>query len=312
MKIVSPSPHLHSGDSTKRLMRDVIIALSPALAFSIWVYGLPALYTTAVAVLSCLVFEWAIGRFMLRRGNTIKDYSAILTGLLLAFNLPAEISPWLVILGSLVSIGVAKMSFGGLGQNLFNPALVGRVFLLVSFPVQMTTFTVNGVSGATPLALAKKASYTGSMPDFDMGSMMLGFDKGGSLGEIAGVLLLLGGIYLLVRRVITWHIPVAVLGSIAAFSAILWGVDPLHYASPLFQIFAGGAILGAVYMATDYVTSPMSKSAMIVYGVGIGVLTILIRTWGAYPEGMSFAILIMNAVVPLLNMYMKPKRFGKR
>lgn len=311
MRIVSPSPHLHSGDSTQRLMRDVLIALSPAFAFSIWVYGLPAFYTTATAVVSCMVFEWAITRLMLKRSSSLSDYSAALTGLLLAFNLPAEISPWLVVLGSLVAIGVAKMSFGGLGRNIFNPALVGRVFLLVSFPVQMTTFTVNGVSGATPLALAKGAAWTGEMPTFDMSSMMLGMDKGGSLGEIAGILLLLGGVYLLVRKVITWHIPVCVLGSMAIFAAILWSVDASKYASPMFQIFAGGAILGAVYMATDYVTSPMSRSGMVVYGVGIGVITMLIRTWGAYPEGMSFAILIMNGAVPLINMYMKPKRFGK-
>lgn len=311
MRIVSPSPHLHSGDSTQRLMRDVLIALSPAFAFSIWVYGLPAFYTTATAVVSCMVFEWAITRLMLKRSSSLSDYSAALTGLLLAFNLPAEISPWLVVLGSLVAIGVAKMSFGGLGRNIFNPALVGRVFLLVSFPVQMTTFTVNGVSGATPLALAKGAAWTGEMPTFDMSSMMLGMDKGGSLGEIAGILLLLGGVYLLVRKVITWHIPVCVLGSMAIFAAILWSVDASKYASPMFQIFAGGAILGAIYMATDYVTSPMSRSGMVVYGVGIGVITMLIRTWGAYPEGMSFAILIMNGAVPLINMYMKPKRFGK-
>lgn len=311
MRIVSPSPHLHSGDSTQRLMRDVLIALSPALAFSIWVYGLPAFYTTATAVVSCMVFEWAITRLMLKRSSSLSDCSAALTGLLLAFNLPAEISPWLVALGSLVAIGVAKMSFGGLGRNIFNPALVGRVFLLVSFPVQMTTFTVNGVSGATPLALAKGAAWSGEMPAFDMSSMMLGMDKGGSLGEIAGILLLLGGVYLLVRKVITWHIPVCVLGSMAVFAAILWSADASKYASPLFQIFAGGAILGAVYMATDYVTSPMSRSGMVVYGVGIGVITMLIRTWGAYPEGMSFAILIMNGAVPLINMYMKPKRFGK-
>ncbi|MEF9949948.1 MAG: RnfABCDGE type electron transport complex subunit D [Mucinivorans sp.] len=312
MKIVSPSPHLHTGENTSSLMRDVLIALSPALAFSIWIYGMSALCTSAVAVLSCIIFEWAITRFLLKRPSSISDSSAALTGLLLAFNLPAEISPWLVVLGALISIGVAKMSFGGLGRNIFNPALVGRVFLLVSFPVQMTTYTVNGVSGATPLAMAKGATFSGAMPTFDMGNMMLGVDKGGSMGEIAGILLLLGGVYLLVRRVISWHIPVMVLGTMALFSAILWGVDPSRYASPLFQIFAGGAILGAIYMATDYVTSPMSHSGMIVYGVGIGLLTILIRTWGAYPEGVSFAILIMNATVPLINMYMKPKRFGAK
>ena len=293
-------------------MRDVLIALSPTLAFTLWVYGIAGLVTTATAILSCVVFEWAITKFMLRRPVSVGDYSAALTGLLLAFNLPAEISPWLVVLGSLVAIGVAKMSFGGLGRNLFNPALVGRVFLLISFPVQMTTFAVDGISGPTPLALAKAATYGAPMGDVSWGNFVLGIDKGGSMGEIAGVLLLIGGLYLLVRKVITWHIPVSVLGSMALFSAILWHIDPTKFASPLFHVFAGGAILGAVYMATDYVTSPMSKWGMVVYGVGIGVLTMLIRVWGAYPEGMSFAILVFNACTPLINMYIKPKRFGAK
>lgn len=308
--IVSSSPHLHSGDSTRRLMRDVLIALAPTLAFTLWVYGLAGLTTTAIAICSCVVFEWGITKFMLRRPVSVGDYSAVLTGLLLAFNLPAEISPWLVVLGSLVAIGVAKMSYGGLGRNLFNPALVGRVFLLISFPVQMTTFSVDGISGPTPLALAKAAIQGTEMGDVSWGNFVLGIDKGGSMGEIAGVLLLIGGLYLIVRKVITWHIPVSVLGSMVVVSTILWWINPAMYAAPLFHLFAGGAILGAVYMATDYVTSPMSKSGMVVYGVGIGVLTMLIRTWGAYPEGMSFAILVFNAATPLINMYLKPKRFG--
>lgn len=307
MKIVSASPHLHSANSTPKIMRDVLIALSPAFAFSIYAYGLSALTTAAVAVLSCMLFEWLISRFLLSRGNTLPDYSAALTGLLLAFNLPAVISPWIVVLGALVAIGVGKMSFGGLGRNPFNPALVGRVFLLISFPVQMTTYTsFDGVTGATPLAILKEQGVGALSSTSDI---LLGF-RGGSMGEIAGLLLILGGIYLLVRRVITWHIPVAVIGSIAAFAAILYFADSSLYPSPLFQVFAGGALLGAVFMATDYVTSPMSRRGMIIYGVGIGVLTILIRTWGAYPEGISFAILIMNACVPLINMYVKPRRFG--
>lgn len=310
MKIVSASPHLHGGASTSSIMRDVVIALTPAFGFSVWIFGWQAFLTTAISILGCVIFEWAITKFMLRRRSSINDWSAVLTGYLLAFNLPYDISPAIVLLGALVAIGVGKMSFGGLGCNPFNPALVGRVFLLISFPVQMTTFTaVDGVSGATPLTIVKESLAKGVMPDIDMSNMLLGF-KGGSLGEIAGILLIIGGIYLLVRKVITWHIPVYLLGTMAIFSSILYLVDSSAYTSPLFNIFAGGALLGAIYMATDYVTSPMSKAGMAVYGVGIGLLTMLIRTWGAYPEGISFAILIMNACVPLINMYIKPRRFA--
>lgn len=316
--VVSPSPHIHGGDSTPRLMRDVLIALSPAFVVSIVVYGFSALIVTAVAVLSCLLFEYLIQRFMLGGKTTVCDYSAVLTGVLLAFNLPSTLPLWLVVLGSLVAIGVGKMSFGGLGRNLFNPALVGRVFLLISFPVAMTTFPtpsgVDGMSGATPLAFVKEALKAGTpmteiMPKISYSDMLIGF-KAGSMGEVAALALLLGFAYLLYRKVITWHIPVYVLGTMALFSGLLWGLDPQKYMSPMFQLLSGGAILGAVYMATDYVTSPMNTRAMAIYGVGIGVITILIRVWGAYPEGISFAIIIMNAVVPLLNKYVKPRRFG--
>lgn len=318
MKIISPSPHLHGGDSTKKIMATVVLTLLPALAFSIFIYGLQALMITAIAVLSCMAFEYLIGRFMLGRGNTLGDWSAVLTGLLLAFNLPANISPWLVVLGALVAIGVGKMSFGGLGRNLFNPALVGRVFLLISFPVQMTMFpdtpSVDSITGATPLAYVKEALSQGKtlndiLPTDYLQNLVFGF-KDGSLGEIGGCLLILGGLVMLFRKVITWHIPVFVLGSMAIFSSILWIVDPTQYVNPLFHLFTGGALLGAIYMATDYVTSPMTYRGMAIYGIGIGVITILIRVWGAYPEGISFAILIMNACVPLINMYVKPKRFG--
>lgn len=301
-------------------MRDVVIALIPAFALSLFIYGLNALVVTAIAVVSCMFFEWLINRFMLRRASTLGDWSAVVTGTLLAFNLPANISPWLIVLGALVAIGIGKMSFGGLGRNLFNPALVGRVFLLISFPVQMTLFPdtpgVDAITGATPLAFVKEAMKTGTpvadiMPNIDLGGMLLGF-KDGSMGEIGALALLIGGIYLLIRKVITWHIPVFVLGSIFVFASILWLIDPAQYMNPLFHLFAGGAMLGAIFMATDYVTSPMSKAGQIIYAIGIGVITILIRVWGAYPEGISFAILIMNATVPLINMYVKPSRFGGR
>ena len=337
--IVSPSPHIHAPVSTTRLMADVLIALFPALVVSVIVYGMPALIVTAVSVACCVLFEYLIQRFLLKGKTTIGDCSAIVTGVLLGFNLPTTLPIWMIAVGALVAIGVGKMTFGGLGCNPFNPALVGRVFLLISFPVQMTSFvtpegvdslsgastmagemmtegeaTIDAVSGPTLLGFVKNALNGGETTadiaaQLSYGDMMLGF-KAGSLGEIAALALLLGFAYLLFRKVITWHIPVFVLGSMALFSAILWGIDPLHYMNPLFHLLTGGALLGAIFMATDYATSPMTTRGMAIYGIGIGVITMLIRTWGAYPEGMSFAILIMNATVPLINKYVKPKRFG--
>ncbi len=308
MKVVSASPHLHSGASTQRIMLDVIIAMLPAMGFSFWAFGLNAVIVTLTSVASCVVLEWAITRFLLKQQSTICDLSAVVTGMLLAFNLPSGISPLIVVVGALVAIGVGKMSFGGIGRNPFNPALVGRVFLLISFPVQMTTYTgLDGVTGATPLAMLKEGGADALPQLFDM---MFGM-TGGSLGEVSGVLLLLGGLYLIIRKVITWHIPVIILGTMLVFNEILW-FSGVESASTLFHLFAGGALLGAVFMATDYSSSPMTKKGVIVYAIGIGLITMFIRQWGAYPEGMSFAILIMNAAVPLLNMYLKPKRFGKK
>ena len=339
--IVSPSPHIHAPVSTTRLMADVLIALFPALVVSVIVYGMPALIVTAVSVACCVLFEYLIQRFLLKGKPTIGDCSAIVTGVLLGFNLPTTLPIWMIAVGALVAIGVGKMTFGGLGCNPFNPALVGRVFLLISFPVQMTTFVtpegvdslsgassmagemaaegevgIDAVSGPTLLGFVKNALSGGETTadiaaQISYGDMMLGF-KAGSLGEIAALALLLGFAYLLFRKVITWHIPVFVLGSMALFSAILWAIDPLHYMNPLFHLLTGGALLGAIFMATDYVTSPMTPRGMAIYGIGIGVITMLIRTWGSYPEGMSFAILIMNATVPLINKYVKPKRFGAK
>ncbi len=317
--IVSPSPHVHSGNSTRRLMGDVLIALLPAFVVSVWVFGLNALWVTALAVASCVVFEYLIQKFLLKGACSIGNLSAVVTGVLLAFNLPSTIPLWLVVLGSFVAIAIGKMTFGGLGKNPFNPALVGRVFLLIAYPVQMTTFPLVGVdatSGATPLAFVKEALKSGSsvsdiLPSISHQNLAYGLTSG-SLGEVAAIALLIGFVYLLVRKVITWHIPVAVLGTMALFTAILWGIDPESYMSPLFHLLAGGAMLGAIFMATDYVTSPMTTKGMLIYGFGIGVITVLIRVWGAYPEGMSFAILIMNAVVPLINKYVKPRRFGAK
>jgi electron transport complex protein RnfD len=315
--VISPSPHVHDRVTTRRLMRDVLLALVPAFIVTLVVYGIPALIVTCVSVASCVVFEYLIQRFMLRGRQTVGDLSAVLTGVLLAFNLPSSMPLWLVVLGALVAIGVGKMTFGGIGRNPFNPALVGRVFLLLSFPVAMTTFpspTPDAMSGATPLTFAKAALKSGRsvselMPDISYTDMLFGL-KAGSLGEIAALALLAGFVYLLWRRVITWHIPVAILATMALFTGGLYLSAPEHYMNPVFHVLNGGAILGAVYMATDYVTSPMTKKGMLIYGLGIGLITVFIRVWGAYPEGISFAILIMNAVVPLIDKYVKPKRFG--
>ncbi len=313
--IISPSPHVHGGLSTNRLMGDVLVALAPAFAVSVWMFGVSALLVTAVAVASCVLFEAAIQKWMLRRSETLLP--AVLTGVLLAFNLPSNIPLWLVVVGSLVAIGIAKMSFGGLGKNLFNPALVGRVFLLVAYPVQMTSFpAVDASTGATPLAMVKGALRSGQsvsdiMPKLNYLDMSIG-QMSGSLGEVAAIALLLGGVYMLVRKTITWHIPVAVLGSMALMTGVMYLTNSEAYIDPVFHLLSGGAILGAVYMATDYVTSPMTAWGKIVFGVGIGVITVVIRVWGAYPEGMSFAILLMNACVPLIDKGFRPRRFGKK
>lgn len=315
--IVSPSPHVHGKESTSRLMLDVLIALAPAFLVSVWVFGLKVLLVTAVSVACCVLFEFLIQKYLLKGKLTVNNWSAVLTGVLLAFNLPVNINLGIVAVGALVAIGVGKMTFGGLGKNPFNPALVGRVFLLISFPSAMTTFPelVDAISGATPLTAAKAALKAGVpvsqiMADFNYADLALGF-KSGSFGEVSVIALLLGFVYLLIRKVITWRIPVFILGTIAVFTGILWGINPEAYMSPVFHLLTGGAILGAVYMATDYVTSPMSNKGMAVYAIGIGIITVLVRVWGAYPEGMSFAILIMNACVPLFDKYMKPRRFGK-
>lgn len=322
---ISPSPHVHSGDSVKKNMYGVLIALLPALFTSLWYFGVGALVVTVTAVLSCMLFEYLIQKYMLGKEPSITDGSAIITGLLLAFNLPSNIPIALIVIGSLVAIGVGKMAFGGLGNNPFNPALVGRVFLLISFPVQMTSWPVpfearasyvDAVTGATPLALLKEGLKKGdsmgelmdklpSLYDMFMGAM------GGSMGEVAAAALLIGLVYMLMKKIITWHIPVSVLGSVAIFAAILHWSNPSQFATPAFHLMTGGLMLGAIFMATDYVTSPMSKNGMILYGVGIGVLTVLIRVFGAYPEGVSFAILIMNGFTPLIDKYMKPTKFGE-
>ncbi|WP_455509832.1 RnfABCDGE type electron transport complex subunit D [Butyricimonas paravirosa] len=319
---ISPSPHVHGGDSIEKNMYGVLIALVPTFIFSIVFFGLGAILVTLTSVVACLVFEYVIQKYLMKQRPTIWDGSAIITGVLLAFNLPSSLPLWIVVIGALVAIGIGKMSFGGLGNNIFNPALVGRVFLLISFPVQMTTWpvpngfaTADAVTGATPLALVKEAVKNGqavgdalSSAGFSTSNLILG-NMGGSLGEVAAIGLLLGFVYMLIRKIISWHIPVAIFATVIVFSGILNLADPAQFAGPVFHLFTGGLMLGAIFMATDYVTSPMTHKGMLIYGVGIGLLTVIIRVFGAYPEGMSFAILIMNGFTPLINRYCKPRRF---
>lgn len=325
--IVSPSPHIHADNSVNKLMHGVLFALLPALLVSFCYFGIGAVIVCAVSVASCVFFEWAISKWLLHNdGKSVLDLSAVLTGVLLAFNLPSNLPVWIIIIGAFVAIGVGKMTFGGLGCNLFNPALVGRCFLLVSFPAQMTSWPVPGqllkytdaTTGATPLSLMKWAiksndpSVLEKLPDemtMLLGNTSLGYGAG-ALGEVCALALLLGLAYMLWKRIITWHIPVSIIATVLVFSGVLHLCSP-SYENPIGVLLSGGLLLGAIFMATDYVTSPMTPRGQIIYGVAIGFLTIVIRNWGAYPEGMSFAILVMNAFTPLINFYVKPKRFGK-
>lgn len=305
-------------------MRDVVIALLPAVAVSVVFYGWKELLVLAVSVLSCLLLESLITRYMLKKADTICDWSAAVTGVLLALNLPPTTPWWVVLIGASVAIGVGKMTFGGLGQNVFNPALVGRVFLLISFPTYMThwempkgLFGVDAVTGATPLGLVKEGLLQGGNVADIMAqnglsySQMLYANIGGSAGEACAIAILLGFIYLLVRKVIKPWITLSILGTVVAVSAVFSLVNPAQFTDPVFNLLTGGLLLGACFMATDYVTSPMSTKGGIVFGVGIGFITLMIRYFGSYPEGMSFAILIMNSTVPLLNKWFHQKKYGR-
>ena len=307
---LSLSPHVHGGDSVSKNMRWVIIAMLPAMLWSFYAFGLGAVIVTAVSVASCVFFEWAINKFILKNDKcTLCDWSAVVTGILLAFNLPSNLPLYIIIIGALFAIGVVKMTFGGLGCNLFNPALAARVFLLISFPVKMTMFPEVGqmaayadaVTAATPMA---------NLAQSDLLSLFLG-NVGGSLGEVSALCLLIGLLILLVSKTITWHIPVSILATVFVLSGLLHIVYPVEVATPWHHLCGGGLMLGAIFMATDYVTSPMTAKGQLLYGFCIGFLTVLIRVFGAYPEGMSFAILIMNAFVPLINNACKPQRFAK-
>ncbi|MGX8689778.1 MAG: RnfABCDGE type electron transport complex subunit D [Bacteroidaceae bacterium] len=318
---ITTSPHVHCGDTIERNMRWVIIALIPALVASFLVFGLGSLIVTATSVLSCLFFEWFITRVFLKRPSTLGDCSAVITGILLAFNLPSNLPLYMIVVGALVAIGIGKMAFGGLGNNPFNPALVGRVFLLISFPAKMTSWPVphqltayaDAVTGATPMNLIGQIAggNTAAMDQLPaLKELFLG-TIGGCIGEVSALALLIGLLILLWRKVITWHIPVTILATVAVLTGIMWLINPVLYVNPLYHLCSGGLMLGAIFMATDYVTSPMTHKGMVWYGIGIGFLTVVIRYFGSYPEGMSFAILLMNAVTPLINNWCKPKRFGE-
>lgn len=324
---VSGSPHVYTDNSVSKIMYGVVYAMVPALLVSIYFFGLDAIRVTVMSVVMCLLVEYLIQKYLLKTAVTITDGSAMITGILLAFNVPSNLPWWIILIGAIVSIGVGKMSFGGLGKNIFNPALVGRVFLLISFPVQMTSWPIpkplggtaltDAVTGPTPLGIMKEGLAAGRtvqdiMPEIPnyIQQMMVGF-QGGSLGEVSAFALILGAIYMLIRKIITWHTPGAYIGSVVLFSGILWLIDPTLYVDPLFHLITGGMMLGVFYMATDMVSSPMSARGQLIFGAGAGILTILIRVFGAYPEGVSFAILIMNAFVPIIDRSFKPKRFGE-
>lgn len=311
--VVSPSPHIHSGDTIEKNMYGVLIALVPAFLVALYVFRLDALIITALAVLFCVGFEYLIVKYIMKKTPTVLDGSAIITGVLLAFNVPSNLPIWILTLGCLFAIGVVKLSFGGLGNNIFNPAIAGRIFLLISFPAQMTVWpapdiagTVDAVTSATVLGNLK--SNPELLPSLQ--TMFFG-TKAGSIGEMSALALLLGLGWLLWKKVITWHIPVSIMATVAIFTGIIYIFNPIPLYNPLIHLFSGGLMLGAVFMATDYVTSPMTRKGMLIYGAGIGFITVAIRLWGAYPEGVSFAILLMNAFTPLINNYTTPKRFGE-
>lgn len=306
--LVSPSPHLRSGNTTQKIMLDVIFALLPAAGASIVLFGLRALLLEAVCVLGCVAAEW-VCRKVMKRPNTTGDLSAVVTGLLLSFNLPVSVSPAIALLGCLVAIVVVKQMFGGIGQNFLNPALTGRVVLMVSFPVAMTHWVVpfyyrtgpveDALTAATPMALTA-AGNTTELPSALQ--LFLGA-YGGCLGETCSLALLLGFVYLLVRRVITPIIPLCYFGSAALFALVLGG-------NPLMELLSGGMMLAAIFMATDYSTSPLTTWGKVIFGVGCGLLTILIRYFGSLPEGASFSILLMNLLVPHIERLTRPRAFG--
>ena len=318
---LSSSPHIHSGETTDKVMRLVIYALLPATLLSIYFFGLPALGVLLICTIGCVAFE-ALACKVMGRPQTVADGSAALTGILLALNLPPSSPWWMSLLGAAIAILIGKQIYGGLGYNPFNPALVARVVLLISFPVQMTSWTapaplgsgLDAITSATPLGEMKTAvMLTGKLPELatsGFGNYFIG-NMGGSLGEVSALALLLGGLFLLYKKIITWHIPFSFIGTVVIISGIFWLIDPTRYPNPAFHLITGGLILGAFFMATDMVSSPVTYKGMLLFGFGCGLLTVLIRLFGGYPEGVSFAILLMNAATPLIDRYSRPKIYGQ-
>ncbi|MCQ2173829.1 MAG: RnfABCDGE type electron transport complex subunit D [Bacteroidales bacterium] len=318
IQLVSPSPHVHAKASVSAIMGDVCIALLPAVAVSVLFYGWAELLVLGVSAVSCVALEWVIARFLMKKKGAFCGPAALVTGLLLAMNLPVTTPWWVVLTGAVFAIGVAKMSFGGLGQNIFNPAIAARVFLLISFPAYMTDWTVtpgfihstDAVSGATLLGKVAEGGAAAVAGTDYLRTLFLNI--GGSAGEISTAALLLGFVYLLCRKVVKPWITLSVFATVALVSGVFWLIDPAQYTDPLFNLLTGGVVLGACFMATDYVTSPMSNGGGVIYGIGIGFIVMMIRYFGSYPEGMSFAILIMNMAVPLLNRKFHQRKYGRK
>lgn len=316
--LVSPSPHIHASRTTSGIMGDVCIALAPAIVVSVLFYGWSELLILALSAAFCVFFEWAITKYLMKKDGIFCGASALVTGLLLAMNLPVTTPWWIVMIGALFAIGVVKMSFGGLGQNVFNPAIAARVFLLISFPTYMTDWTVtpgfihstDAVSGATLLGRFAEGGVDAVAGTDYLQTLFLNI--GGSAGEISALALLAGFVYMLIRKVVKPWITLSIFGTVALVSLVFWLIDPCTYTDPLFNLLSGGLVLGACFMATDYVTSPMSNWGGVIYGVGIGFIVMMIRYFGAYPEGVSFAILIMNMTVPLINRGFHQRKYGRK
>lgn len=308
---VDSSPLGRIGESTKKIMYTVSITLMPAIAVSIWMFGIHAARVLVLTSVFCIAIEYIVSRFSSFRID-YSDGSALLTGILLAMNLPANAPWWLILIGSFVAIGLGKLVFGGLGQNIFNPALVARVFLLISFPVEMTSWlkpgVLDGTTGATPLGILKTEGVA-ALADTKLMQLAVG-QVGGSLGEISAIAILVGAAYLFYKRYITWEIPLTFIATVFLFTGIFYLADSAKFANPLFHLLTGGMFLGVFYMATDMVTSPLTFKGKLIFGIGCGFFTALIRLFGAYPEGVSFAILFMNGFVPLLDRYFPDKKFG--
>lgn len=319
--VLTPAPHLRSSETIEKAMYGVILALLPGTAVGIYFFGLNAIRVIVLCVVLCVALEALALRIRGKGMEPVKDGSAILTGLLLAMNLPSNSPAWMIVVGCIVAILLTKHIYGGLGYNSFNPALVARVFLLISFPVAMTswpepkpfTLSLDAVTKATPLGDMKMSlllnGNIGEIANMSLMDPLLG-RVGGCVGEISALALLAGGVYLIVRGIITWHIPVSYIATVFVMTGIYWLIDPTKYASPVFHMVTGGLVLGAIFMATDYVTSPVTAKGMIIFGVGCGVITVFIRLFGGYPEGVSFAILLMNSATPLIDNYTQPRVFG--